>query len=319
MTYNNSLQSRFVSGRLTPIWLFTASLAMWLIGVGTDACFGEDLTFNDYFLPLLFSLFCSIAATVILDVSHLFERRVRWLSATFMWLIAISFFTLNTGLETLAVLLLAIIVYKLFACRQGDGAYYDLYSVFTVIGCASFLFPQFLLLLPVFTIYGLKATMAGIRGFFAMILGCSIPYLLIWGARYLFPDMIPDFLSMNQLEFLGSLSFSLPTILQAFMIMLLLAILVPFIVIFMNSTIPGKPYLRRRFVFLIYLNISLLVMSLLYGNDFSLFHLMSLPSIAVMMGYIFTIRISKPMNWFFILINILWIALFPFSVCLKYL
>ena len=90
MTYNKSLQVRFVSGRLTPVWLFTASLLLWVVRVVADAFLGAEMTFAGYFVPLLLSLLCYVAATVILDVSFLFERRVRWLSAMFMWLAAVS-------------------------------------------------------------------------------------------------------------------------------------------------------------------------------------------------------------------------------------
>ena len=319
MTYKNSLQARFVSGRLTPIWLFTASLAMWLVGVGVDACIGEELTFKGYFLPLLFSLFCSIAATVILDVSHLFERRVRWLSAMFMWLTAISFSIHDTEYEALAVLLLAIIVYKLFKCKQGEDTYYGLYSVFAIVGCAYEIFPQFLLLLPVFAIYASVAMMTGFRGILAILLGFFTPYLIISGTDYIFPEIMPAFMLGNRFEQLLTFSIAIPNLVQTISMALHAAILIPFAVIFFNSPIPGKPYLRRRLTFLIYLNILLLILPLFYNNDFSLFYMMSLPSVAVMMGYIFTLKTSKPMNWFFIIINILWIALFPFSVCSKYL
>ena len=87
----------------------------------------------------------------------------------------------------------------------------------------------------------------------------------------------------------------------------------------MNSAVPGKPFLRRRLVFLIYLNVALLLLSLLYNDDSRLYYMMSLPTAAVMMGYIFTIKVSKPMNWFFVVVNILWFSLFPFGLCLKLL
>ncbi len=319
MIYNKSLQARFISGRLTPIWLFTASLLVWGLGVLVDACIGTELTFKGYFTPLLLSLFCYIAATAILDVSYLFERRVRWLSAMFMWLTAVSFSMHDTGTEALAVLLLAIIVYKLFKCKQGEEAYYGLYSVFSIVGCAYMIFPQFLLLLPIFAIYASIALMTGIRGIFAILLGFFTPYLIISGTNYIFPEIIPDFLSGNNIEQLLTLSITVPTMVQFVAMILHIAILIPFAVIFFNSPVPGKPYLRRRLTFLIYLNILLLTLTLFYNKDFSLFYTMSLPSIAVMMGYIFTIKISKPMNWFFIIINILWFSLFPFSLCLKLL
>lgn len=313
------MQARFVSGRLTPVWLCVASLLVCVGGILVDLFMGTEMTFKGYFVPLLLSLLCYIVATVILDISYLFERRVRWLSAMFMWLTALSFPIHASAMEALAVLLLAVIVYKLFACKQGGDDCYGLYSVFSIVGCASLFFPQYLLLLPVFVVYALSAMMAGVRGLLAIMLGLFIPHLLVAGVDYLFPGVMPEIFMGSELEYLTSLSIKMPSLLQIVLLVLQLAVLIPFVFIFMNSTVPGKPYLRRRLVFLIYLNISLLLMSLFYSNDFSLFYMMSLPSLAVMMGYIFTLKVSKPMNWFFIVINILLFSLFPFALCLKHL
>lgn len=237
----------------------------------------------------------------------------------FMWLTAISFPVHEAGMPALAVLLLAVVVYKLFACRQGEGVHYGLYSVFTVIGCTTLIFPHFLLLLPVFIVYGLVAMMSGLRGFLAMLLGLCVPYLLVAGFDYIFPGILPEKLLVWPLDPLMHLSLEMPDVLQAVLLLLQLVVLIAFTVIFVKSTVPGKPYLRRRLVFLIYLNILLFLMSILYNEGFVLFYMMSLPSVAVMMAYIFSLKVSKPMNWFFIAMNLLWFALFPFSLCLKHL
>ncbi|MBO7301293.1 MAG: hypothetical protein J6U58_01125 [Bacteroidaceae bacterium] len=319
MTCKNTLQARFVSGRLTSIWLFIASLLVWGLGVLLDAFMGTELTFKGYFVPLSVSLLCYIVAAVILDTSYLFERRVRWLSAMFMWLVAVSFYIHGTAMEAVAVLLLAVIVYKLFACKQGEDGCYGLFSVFSIVGCTSLVFPQVLLLLPVFALYGLSVIMSGIRGVLAALIGFFMPHLVVSGFNYLFPGVMPDILLGNELEYLASFSIGMPTLLQMVLFVLQLVMLILFTAIFMNSTIPGKRYLRRRLVFLIYLNISLLLMSLFYNADFSLFYMMSLPSVAVMMGYVFTLKVTKPMNWLFIILNFLWISLFPFALCLRLL
>ena len=185
------MQARFVSGRTTPVWLFTASLLLWVVRVVADALLGAEMTLAGYFVPLLLSLLCYVAATVILDVSFLFERRVRWLSAMFMWLAAVSSFICGVGLEALAVLFLAIVVYRLFACKQGDEAAYSLFSVFVTVGLASLILPQFILLLPVFMVYALLSARGGVRGFLAILLGFSFPYLLVGGVDYLFPGIVP--------------------------------------------------------------------------------------------------------------------------------
>ena len=308
-----------MSGRTTPVWLFTASLLLWVVRVVADALLGAEMTLAGYFVPLLLSLLCYVAATVILDVSFLFERRVRWLSAMFMWLAAVSSFICGVGLEALAVLFLAIVVYRLFACKQGDEAAYSLFSVFITVGLASLILPQFILLLPVFMVYALLSARGGIRGFLAMLLGFSFPYLLVGGVDYLFPGIVPWKFMGEGIGYLHALSLRMPVWYQVVPILLQLLVLVPFTVIFMNSTVPGKPFLRRRLVFLIYLNVALLLLSLLYNDDSRLYYMMSLPTAAVMMGYIFTIKVSKPMNWFFVVVNILWFSLFPFGLCLKLL
>lgn len=292
---------------------------MWLAGVVVDACFGAELTFKGYFVPLFLSFMCYVAATMILDISYLFERRIRWLSAMFMWLTAISFPVHEAGKPALAVFLLAVIVYKLFACRSGEGVHYGLYSVFTVIGCASLLFPHFLLLLPVFIVYGLVAMMPGVRGLLAMLLGLCVPCLLVTGIDYIFPGVVPDVLVCGGMDLLKHLSFEMPDVLQAVLLLLQFVVLLSFTVMFVKSSVPGKRYLRRRLVLLIYLNISLFLMSLLYNEEFVLFYMMSLPSVAVMMAYVFSMKVSKPMNWFFIAMNLLWLALFPLSLCLRHL
>ena len=313
------MQARFVSGRLTPVWLFTASLLLWVVRVVADAFLGAEMTFAGYFVPLLLSLLCYVAATVILDVSFLFERRVRWLSAMFMWLAAVSSSVCGVGLEALAVLFLAIVVYRLFACKLGDEAFYGLFSVFVTVGCASLILPQFILLLPLFIVYSLLSTRGGIRGFLAISLGFSLPYLLIYGVDTLFPGVVPWKLMGEGLVCLRALSLRMPVWYQGVLVLLQLLVLVPFVVIFMNSAVPGKPFLRRRLTFLIYLNVALLLLSLLYNDNFPSYYMMSLPTVAVMVGYIFTIKVSKPMNWFFIVVNILWFSLFPFGLCLKFL
>lgn len=313
MTYSKYLQGRFVSGHFTPIVLLCASLCMWVVSLFVDKLSPVHDGFwgAGGFLKNVVALLCLVTAAAVLGSFNLFERRVRWLASLFLWLASVSPFLFGNVTLAFSTLLLLLIVALLFHCQACGILEPMLYKMFFAVGVATLFFPGFLLLLPVFIVAPFAGNNFGFKKIMAMLLGLLTPFWLLLGGVYVFPAL--DVLSipfLTGLDWLFHINFSMPSIFGGFMFVSEMLVLFPFVFSFLGSSVPGKPTLRRRLVFILSLYVYLLLMSIIFGNH-GLFFAWRLPLLTIMVSYLFSLKINRLSNIYFIFLNLIWLATVP--------
>lgn len=321
MTYNKSLQGRFVSGRHTALILMGMSFLMWLTGMFIDTPADDLSVFGlkiGNVVTRCITFACFALATAMISSWYVFDRRIHWFLPLFFALPSVSLFVHGCLGYAVILLLFILVIHRVFACNQGEDCRYALFSSFAVFGLATMLFPQFIMLLPVFVFYISITSLAGRREIFSILLGLLTPYWFLFGIDYIFPSLLDGVGSFGApVEYLASVTLEMPSLAGFLIVVLEMLVLVPFVALFSNSASPGKPLLRKRMLFFASMNLYLVILSLLYSHDFLLYYILSLPSMAVMLAYIFSLGITAFSRYYFIFISILWLALVPFSLWLK--
>lgn len=322
MTYNKSWQGRFVSGRFSALVLLGISLLMWLIGVLFDTP-ANDLDVFGYKIGNVMSrcitFVCFAFAAALMSSWYVFDRRIHWFLSLFFWLSSVSFFVHGSVAYSFSLLFFQLVLHRLFACRQEEDCRYVLFGAFSVFGLATMLFPQFLMLLPIFVCYLLMTALIGKKELWSILLGLLTPYWFLFGFDYIFPNVVQqsDFFIAPFVYMLSVMSVTL-SLTDMLLLLPMLLVLLPFAFIFSNSSTPGKPLLRKRLRFFALQNLYLMILALLYSQDFILYYIWSLPSVAVMLTYIFSLNITRFSRLYFVFINIVWLALVPFCLWLKH-
>lgn len=326
MTYNRTLQGRFINGKGTSLLLLLMSFAF--VAGSTFVAFAQGMlpqgagsAESDWGTVLYFvSLLCYVPAAFITGSLHLFEKRTHWLSALFLWLVALSSFLHGDVMAAFSTTVLSVAAALLLCCQPGGMHERLVYTVFAIIGFSAFLLPQFLYLLPLFLVGLFIANIFSFRKLMAAMLGVATPFWLFYGIEYVFPQT--GFLLEGFNEGIGNLtvfSFAEATPLRLAFTAMELLVLLPAAVIFISSPLPAKPLLRRRFTFVIFMDISLFFLSWVCGPCSELFYAWRLPAIAIMASYIFIVKQSRAANIYFIFINLVWLSLAAFGLCLNLL
>ena len=323
MICNKSWQGRFVSGRATALMLLGVSLLMWLVGILFDAPVSELHLFGlsmGNVVSRCITFACFALATAMMSSWYVFDHRIRWFLSLFFCLPSLSLFLHGCVEYSISLLFLLLTIHRLFACKQDEDCRYGLFSAFSLFGLATMLFPQFITLLPVLVCYMLMTSLASGKTLFSIMLGMLTPYWFLFGIDYIFPNVLKQsgffvapftYLTSAMTEFISLTG-------VAFLVVSIL-VFIPFIVLFSSSASPGKPLLRKRLLFFALLNIYLVALSLLYSQDSSLYYIWSLPALAVMLTYIFSLKITRFSKCYFIIINLVWLAMVPFSLWLRLL
>ena len=321
MTYNNSLQGRFVLGKHTPVILLLLSLVAWGVGVfavpvvpvqkwaGFDFCQVGSLLAN------VVSLACCVLSAFMLNSLYLSERRIHWLTALYTWIVSLSLFAHGNMVWAVSALLFMVLLTMLFMCQPASRIEGSLFAAFSVLGLASLLLPQFLLLLPLGVVYMLSVNIMSLKWFMAALLGFAAPFWLVYGTVYVYPAAEIILHPFNEaIGGLLTLSVAEPRPIRLLLTLMELGIILPAIVLFVGSSVPGKPLLRRRLSFVMLTSVWLLILSWLYAGDFEFFYMWRTPLIAIMASYLFTLKVTKVANIYFVFINILWLAVAAFSI-----
>lgn len=303
-----------MSGRRTSLVLQLLSVAVW--AAGYFLLTPEDrVQWSSESLWQILAFACYAAAALFVNGFHLFERRVHWLAAVYMWLVALSLHAHANMVYAVSSLLFVVSLTLLFACVQADDTRRSLYSAFAMVGLSAFLTPMHLYLLPLFIIYMFIANIFSIKNFVAALLGVFTPFWLFFGTVYVFPEAAAVLkLFKDGAGQLFVFELAEPSLLLLAASVLELMLLLPAVAIFAGSSSPAKPLLRRRLQFIMVLNFSLLLLSWVVSENFGLFYMWCLPGVAILGSYLFTARISRVMNIYFALVNILWILLAVYSV-----
>ena len=300
--------------------LLGVSLVMWLAGMFLDAPVNDLYLFGlkiGNVMSRCITFACFALAVAMMSSWYVFERRIRWFLPISFYLPSVSLFVHGCVGYSVSLLLFMLVVHRIFACRQGEGCRYGLFSAFVIFGLATMLFPQFIMLLPVFVGYIMMTSLAGKRDIFSILLGLVTPYWFLFGIDFIFSDVVeqsncfiapfvyvmstvPGVASLTHVVFLG----------------VSILVLVPFVTLFANSASPGKPLLRKRMKFFAWMNLYLMALSLLYSEDFLIYYIWSLPAMAVMLTFVFSLKITLFSRYYFIIINLVWLAMLPFSLWL---
>lgn len=320
MICNNSWQGRFVSGRNTALMLLGVSLLMWLVGFFFDVPINELSVFGlkiGNVMSRSITFACFALAVAMMSSWYVFERRIRWFLPISFYLPSVSLFLHGSVEYSLSLLFFQLIIHRLFSCKHGEDCRYSLFSAFVLFGLATMLFPQFIMLLPVFVCYIYMTSLVGNREFLSIVLGLLTPYWFLFGIDFIFPDVVEQsnfFIAPLIYVFSGISGIS--SITHTLLLAVGVLVVVPFIMIFSNSPSPGKPLLRKRLLFFALLNIYLMALSMLYSKDFILYYIWSLPALSVMLTFVFSLNITRFSRYYFIIINLMWLAMLPFSLWL---
>ena len=323
MICSKSCQGRFVSGRATALILLGVSLLMWLVGIFLDAPVDEmsilGLNMGNV-VSRCITFTCFAFSAAMMSSWYVFDRRVHWFLSLFFYLASVSLFVHGCVAYSITLLFFLLVLHRVFACKQEEDCRYGLFSAFAVFGLATMFFPQFIMLLPLFVLYIIMTKLAGQREVFSILLGLLTPYWFLFSIDYMFPNVVEQSgFFVAPLLYVTSVAPTMPSLLNVVVIALEVLILVPFVLIFSASAVPGKPLLRKRLQFFAWSNTYLTVLMLLYNHDSALYYIWSLPPLAVMLTYIFSLKITRFSRYYFVVINVILLALVPFCLWLNWL
>lgn len=285
------------------LWLFVAVLGELNVGAESNA----DLSCN--VVTRVLALLCYMSVALLLNSLHLFERRVSWLLSIYLWFMALSTFVqydLNVALPS-ALLLVSLSV--LFSCQLVQEPERRLFAAFFIIGSASFYIPLLFVFLPFMVAFTVMANVLTAKRFMAMLLGLVTPFWMVAGTAYVYSPASILFHRIGGFFASIPVGLSLPPIhVMLFMAAELLS-LVPAFAYFAVSSSPGKPLLRRRLLFVMVFNACTMLLSFVFHSQSELLYACTLPGTAIMFSYVFTLKMTRFSNIYFIFVNIIWIAL----------
>lgn len=321
MTYSRSLQGRFVSGRYTPLVLVLVSVVAWCIG----SCFLPTTTgmlwpvhmfsVGGGVLSEMVPMLCYVVVAVILGMLHLHERRISWLTPLLFFLAAMSLFIHNDVVSAVSAVLFIVVMAALLACQPGEDAEGSLFAAYALLGLLSLILPQLVFLLPLFVVYLFVANIFGPRRLLASMLGLLMPFWFLFGITYMCPGLSGYISGLDRilscLAFLAAVEL---TPLRIVLLMTELGIILPAIAMFAGSSVPGKPFLRRRLLFIMITNTYLLLLSLLSAPNFEMLYAWRIPGTAVLSSYLFSLKVTRYSNIYFVLFFIFWLTIAVLSV-----
>lgn len=319
MTYSRSLQGRFATGKYTPLALLLSAAVLWGVALFFMPPLSHVLQIEMGKLPaIILSILCYAAVALMLNTTHLYERRISWLAPLYIFLTALAVPYHNNASFAVTVLLFFFLVRVLMACHPGEGAEGSLFSAFALLCIFSFLLPQFVYLLPLFVIYMLITGVTGVRKWLSAMLGMAMPFWFLYGILYVWPELaeyVPSYaMAAKELAF--------PELARITPVRILytvaeLGVMLPAMVFFAGSSVPGKPYLRKRLMFIMLVNACLLLFSWLSEPNFSLLFVWRLPGIAIMATYLFSSRITRLSNIYFIVLVLFWFTVAVLDIWLN--
>ena len=311
MTYRNSLQGRFVATGYPAVGMFVVSLFLWALSAVRGVSWGCTLPVF-WELGDIASRAISFSAYVVvafvLGNMYLFERRVQWLPALFMWLTAVLPFVQPCYMSALSLLLFLFSVALLLECGREAEPVRVIYGAFALLAFSSLLSAQLVLLLPLFVVYQFVARVASARGLAAALLGVLTPFWLLGGVIYVYPSLgvllLPAKLCFTRLVPFTELC--LPPLLYA-VLAIEVVVTVVTAYIYATSSYPAKPLLRKRLLFLLLLNVYLLLLTFVFPQECLLFLVWRMPGVAVMASYAFSMKVTKVSNIYFVSLNVAWL------------
>ena len=324
MTCKKTLHGCFASGRFTPVLLFAFSLllmlsAFWFPASAVPVQLPQEPSFMGGVASRLVSVLLFALSAVTISAQTFFDRRVRWVGALYLCMVAIL--PQANGNSTLAFssLLFVLSLVIMFACQFSVNSVGLLYTAFMVLGFMVFVTPYAVFLVPLYLAFCFFANVFSPRGLVASLLGLATPFWLMLGTEYVLSDngTMADYIAAGMddaFTFSIGCDAGLPLLLLAFALLLLL----PAMTTFMGSASPAKPLLRRRLSFVMLAEVYLLLLCCFVNDGAVLFYFWQLSCLSVLASYLFSGKETKLMNIYFIFINIIMVAIATESLWLKH-
>lgn len=324
MICKKTLHGRFVSGRFTPIRMLAFSLilmlmAFWFPASAVPVELPEDFSFLGVVTSRLVSILLYAASALLISDQIFFDKRVQWVGALYFCMVAILPFANGNGILALTSLLLVRSLVALFACNQYGANYIKLlYTVFMILGFMTFVTPFVLYLIPLYLVYCLFVNVFSVRLFLASLLGLLTPFWIILGTEYVFggSGVLADSV-LTGINAAFSLSVGGNSHLSIILLVFALMLMLPAVATFVRSAYPTKPHLRRRLSFIMVADAYLLLLYCFVGNGAMLFYFWQLPFLTVLATYLFSGKQTKRINLYFIVVNIVMLAIATQSLWLK--
>lgn len=324
MTCNKTLQGKFVSSNYTPSLLVVVSVVLMVATYWLPPAVPLELpavgifSLNGLLARVVSMIMCG-AVAFILSQQTFFERRIRWVGALFMWMVAVSTFANSDAMVALLLLLFMLSFAVLLLCQHVANVVPQLYTAFAVLGSSSLLEPQILLFVPLYVVFIFCANIFSLKGLLASLLGLLTPFWLLFGLVYVFPSLAvlsePFMMGIEVSKQVRMLEFNPVHIL---LLSFVLAVLVPATAMFFGSASPAKPLLRRRLLFVIIAEYYILLLFCFVCGGSALLYMCLLPGLTVLLSYMLSTKATKVMNVYFILVNIFMVAVVTHSLWLKH-
>lgn len=319
MTYSSSLQSRFVSGKHTPLILILLSVLLWgvvlfLLPVPHNFLWNGAGRFLSMAIPPV----CYLIVAFMLGSIHLYERRISWFAPLYLLLTA-SAVRLHYDVEVAVSTLLFVFLMKmLLACQPNERAAGSLFSAFALLCLSSFFLPQCVFLLPLFVVYMSVVGLTGVRMWLSAALGFFMPFWFLAGTLYVWPEFagyVPPL--VTYVEELSIMDFAEIGTFRILYAVAELGIMLPAMALFAASSVPGKPHLRKRLLFVMLANAVLFALSWFSGSNYELLYAWRVPGVAIMLSYLFSSKVTRLSNVYFIVVLLYWLILMVLDVWLN--
>lgn len=324
MTCKRTLHSRFASGRFTSVLLFAFSLllmlsAFWYPASAVPVQLPSEPSFMGGLASRLLSTIFYAVSAILISGQDFFDRRVRWVGAFYMWMVAVLPFVNGNSTLALSSFLSVLTFVILFACQYKVNSMGLIYASFLILGFQLFVTPFAIFLIPLYWAFCLYANISSPRGFVASLLGLATPFWLLLGTEYVLSDcnVLSNYISDSLAGIFrvsGNGSPTLFLILLGFALLLLL----PSIVIFMGSASPAKPLLRRRLSFIMMADAYLLLLCCLWADGVFVFYSCSLFCQSIIASYIFSAKETRLIGVYFLFVNLIMVAIATQALWLKH-
>lgn len=254
------------------------------------------------------SLLLYVAVALISGAFVIVEERTPWLAGLFL-LISSFLFPLQENVAVAAsTLLLMVAVAFLLSCYPQEAVERRIYTVFFIYSLSVLMVPQFIYLAPLFILYPIMTGVLGIKSLLSLLLGVLTPFWLLYGFTWVFPSLsvarIPFEQGLQLISFASGNDASQP---QLLFIFAELFIMLPAAFLFFTTSSPAKPLMRKMLAFFMLANLYMWLLQWVFRGDSLLLLAWRLPGLAIMAAYLFTVRITKLSNIYFVLIFITWL------------
>ena len=305
------LHGAFTNGRYTSTVLIVLSMlvfvaAYWLPVSVDDVSQQAVPPFMGGAVSHILSALLYILSAFVLSRQSFFDSNVRWKGALYLWFAALSTFVNGDAAMAFAALLFLLsFVLLLFAQYSADPTG-PLFTSFMLLGVQAFVTPYTLLSIPLFLLFCFMTNTLSARGIAASVLGLLTPFWLVLGTAYLLPGvagLTESFVAGLPVVF----DVGLPTIslLDILLLLFVLAVLLPALFLFVGSSSPAKPLLRRRLSFVLVASVYMMILSLAFGGGAPFFYVCQLPFVAILASYVLARKETKLMNVYFVIVNVL--------------